>query len=136
MLVYVQYQNRIYRGIDGLCCPFYPWRCIEDSFSSNISISAKTYPEKSSEIGIRASFFSSISASEIFSEGTVWKACRDFKVLSEDTGHGQKVSCNQMKGQPAAVFGKELAVERYFTEGEKNVFTLFEVLQDPLLLKH
>ena len=40
-----------------------------------------------------------------------------------------------MKGQPAAVFGKELAVERYFT-GEKNVFTLFEVLQDALLLKH
>ena len=41
-----------------------------------------------------------------------------------------------MKGQPAAVFGKELAVERYFTEGEKNVFTLIEVLQDALLLKH
>ena len=62
--------------------------------------------------------------SEIFSEGAVWKACGDFKVLSEDTGHDQKVSCYQMKGQPAAVFGKELAVERYFTEGEKNVCLL------------
>ena len=97
---------------------------------------AKTYPEKSFEIALRASFFSSISANEIFSEGTVWKACRDFKVLSEDTGHDQKVSCYQIKGQPAAVFGKELADGRYFTEGEKNVFTLFEVLQDALLLKH
>ena len=62
--------------------------------------------------------------SEIFSEGAVWKACGDFKVLSEDTGHDQKVSCYQMKGQPAAVFGKELADGRYFTEGEKNVCLL------------
>ena len=62
--------------------------------------------------------------SEIFSEGTVWKACGDFKVLSEDTGHDQKVSCYRMKGQPAAIFGKELAVGRYFTEGEENVCLL------------
>ena len=61
---------------------------------------------------------------EIFSEGTVWKACGDFKVLSEDTGHDQKVSCYRMKGQPAAIFGKELAVGRYFTEGEENVCLL------------
>ncbi len=62
--------------------------------------------------------------SEIFSEGAVWKACGDFKALSEDTGHDQKVSCYQIKGQPAAIFGKELAAGRYFTEGERNVCLL------------
>ena len=62
--------------------------------------------------------------SEIFSEGAVWKACGDFKALSEDTGHDQKVSCYQIKGQPATIFGKELAAGRYFTEGERNVCLL------------
>ena len=62
--------------------------------------------------------------SEIFSEGVVWKACGDFKALSEDTGHEQKVSCYQMKGQPAAVFGRELAGGRYFTAGEERVCLL------------
>lgn len=62
--------------------------------------------------------------SEIFSEGAVWKACGDFKALSEDTGHDQKVSCYQIKGQPATIFGKELAAGRYFTERERNVCLL------------
>lgn len=61
---------------------------------------------------------------EMFAQGAVWKACGDFKVLSEGTGHDQKVPCYQVKGQPAAIFGKELVSGRYFTEGEKNVCLL------------
>lgn len=62
--------------------------------------------------------------SEIFLEGVVWKVCGDFKALSKDTGHEQKVTCYQMEGQPAAVFGRELSGGRYFTEGEERVCLL------------
>ena len=41
--------------------------------------------------------------SEIFSEGAVWKACGDFKVLSEDTGHDQKVRMDEKSWQIAGV---------------------------------
>lgn len=64
------------------------------------------------------------AGSEIFSKAAVWKACGESAVTVENTGHEQKVPCYQVKGQPEAIFGKELISGRYFTEGEEGVCLL------------
>lgn len=62
--------------------------------------------------------------SRLFSDMVLWKNAGETMVLAESTGKKQKTDCWQMKGQPKAVFGKELTEGSYFTEGERDVCLL------------
>ena len=56
---------------------------------------------------------------ELFSQAGIWKSLREITVSEEQTGREQKVSCYQIRGQTAAVLGKELVCGRYFVENEE-----------------
>ncbi len=61
---------------------------------------------------------------ELFSQAGIWKSLREITVSEEQTGRKQKVSCYQIRGQTAAVLGKELVCGRYFVENEDHVCLL------------
>jgi hypothetical protein len=62
--------------------------------------------------------------SKAYVQAAVWRSAGGSKIRSENTGRSQEISCYRMKGQPEAVWGKELAEGRYFTEGEEQVCLL------------
>lgn len=61
---------------------------------------------------------------ELFSQAGIWKSRKEITVSEEQTGREQKVSCYQIRGQAAAVLGKELVCGRYFVENEDHVCLL------------
>ena len=61
---------------------------------------------------------------ELFSQAGIWKSLQEITVSEEQTGRKQKVSCYQIRGQAAAVLGKELVCGRYFVENEDHVCLL------------
>ncbi len=61
---------------------------------------------------------------ELFSQAGIWKSRKETTVSEEQTGREQKVSCYQIRGQAAAVLGKELVCGRYFVENEDHVCLL------------
>ncbi len=61
---------------------------------------------------------------ELFSQAGIWKSLKEITVSEEQTGREQKVSCYQIRGQAAAVLGKELVCGRYFVENEDHVCLL------------
>lgn len=79
------------------------------------------------ESGITESAFTQwkkSDGSEMFREAVIWKAQGKQEVLAENMGRSRQIPCYQMKGQPGALFGKDLAEGRYFTEGEQDVCLL------------
>lgn len=54
----------------------------------------------------------------------VWKAEKKKRITSEDTGGTRTVCCCMFKGQPGAIFERELTEGRYFTQGGAEVCLL------------
>lgn len=68
--------------------------------------------------------FKENESSKDFSKMALWKSMEKETVSAENSGRGQKTSVYQVKGQPDAVFGNNLAQGRYFTDEESRACLL------------
>lgn len=62
--------------------------------------------------------------SRMTEDAAVWRSDGECVISADSTGREKKVSCYQIKGQPAAIFGRSLVFGRYFMEDEKQVCLL------------